>query len=176
MAKLRIRGTAEPVEGSAIGIFLEEQGVYYERWEGNHTPFAYDDRLLLTEEEKAELLRIYEHRIADFAKRRGYKQWDIVILSDQTPDMLQKFGSLHYHLDDEVRIVLGGGGVFTIKREDGTGYFELTAVAGDVVVVPARRPHAFRLAEQPQFIVVRLFEGEASSVTYKADDPSFHVN
>ncbi|MFF2885895.1 cupin domain-containing protein [Paenibacillus sp. NPDC057967] len=175
MAELRIRGTVEPIEGPAIALFLEEQGVYYERWEENHTPSSYEDRLLLTEQEKAELLRIYEHQITDFAERKGYRQWDVVILSDQTPDMLQKFGSLHYHLEDEVRIVLVGGGVFTLKGEGGTGYFEVTARPGDIVVVPARRPHAFRLSEQPQFIVVRLFEGEASSVTYKVDDPLFDV-
>ncbi len=176
MAEVRIRGAAESIEGAAIGTFLEKQGVYYERWEENHTPSSYADRLLLTEEEKAELLRIYERQIADFAKRWGYRQWDIVILSERTPDMLQKFGSLHYHLDDEVRIVLGGGGIFTIKGADGIGYFEVTARPGDAVVVPARRPHAFRLSEQPQFIVVRLFEGEASSITYKVDDPSYPVN
>ncbi|WP_165861309.1 cupin domain-containing protein [Paenibacillus paeoniae] len=175
MAELRIRGVSEKVRDSLLRPFLEEQGVYYERWEKSLTPLSYEDQLLLSGEEKAELLRIYEDSIADFAKRRGYKQWDIVILSEQTPDMLQKFGSLHYHLDDEVRIVLGGGGIFTIKGEGDTGYFELKALPGDVVVVPARRPHAFRLSERPQFIVVRLFEGEASSITYKVEDPTYDV-
>ncbi|WP_042167951.1 cupin domain-containing protein [Paenibacillus gorillae] len=176
MAGLRLLGGLETHKEVQLHSFLEEQGVYYERWEGNHTPSSYEERLLLSDEEKTELLRIYEPSIADFAERKGYKQWDIVILSEQTPDMLQKFGSLHYHLDDEVRIVLGGAGVFTIKDEGGSGYFELTALPGDVVVVPAHRPHAFRLSERPQFIVVRLFEGEVSSVTYPVEDSTFVVN
>ncbi|GGG65598.1 cupin domain-containing protein [Paenibacillus radicis (ex Gao et al. 2016)] len=176
MAELRLSGGLGPHKEAQLRPFLEEQGVYYERWEENLTPSSYESRLLLSDEEKAELLRIYEPSIVDFAERKGYKQWDIVILSEQTPDMLQKFGSLHYHLDDEVRIVLGGAGVFTIKGQGDTGYFELTALPGDVVVVPARRPHAFRLSEQPQFIVVRLFEGEASSVTYQVEDSTFAVN
>ncbi|MFF2480348.1 cupin domain-containing protein [Paenibacillus sp. NPDC058071] len=175
MTELRLRGSLETLSPSQLRPFLEEQGVYYERWEENLTPSSFDNHLLLTDEEKTELLQIYENQIADFATRKGYKQWDIVILSEQTPGMLQKFGSLHYHLDDEVRIVLGGGGVFTIKGEGDTGYFELTAHPGDVVVIPARRPHAFRLSEQPQFIVVRLFEGEAASVTFEAEDPTFVV-
>ncbi|MBH5318738.1 acireductone dioxygenase [Paenibacillus sp. GSMTC-2017] len=175
MAYLQNGGQFEVETERDLHQFLEKQGVYYERLEENHTPKFFEKKLVLSEDEKLELLHVYKDFIADFATRRGYEKWDIAILSEQTPDMLKKFGSLHYHLEDEVRIVVGGGGIFTIHSHDGSGYFELKAIAGDVVVVPANRAHAFRLSDHLQFIVVRLFEGEASSITFPVDDPAFIV-
>ncbi|MFD0589454.1 cupin domain-containing protein [Paenibacillus sp. GCM10027627] len=175
MAELLGSGYVGVEAGESLELFLDARGVYYERWEVQHKTSYFEQKLALSDAEKSELLHLYQNSIADFAARKGYTKWDIVILSEQTPDMLIKFGSAHYHLEDEVRVVLGGAGIFTIKEEEANRTFELKASPGDVVVIPAQRPHAFRLSDQPQFIVVRLFEGEASSITYPVDDLSFAV-
>ncbi|MEC0232177.1 cupin domain-containing protein [Paenibacillus alba] len=175
MTNIYERITHQYVKGERISPYLQKEGIYYERWSAHRTPAFVQEKIAFSEEEKEKLLAVYEDDVIRFAEQKGYTNWDIAVLSVDTPDMLQKFGSLHYHKEDEVRVVVGGKGVFIIKSQQGDGYFELEVSIGDVVVVPQHRYHAFKLADERKFAVIRLFTGEAGSVTYPAEDLSFHV-
>ncbi|GGI43852.1 acireductone dioxygenase [Paenibacillus marchantiophytorum] len=175
MSSIYERVTRQYVAQDQIAAYLHREGIHFEKWDADFTPAFVNEKIAFSEVEKQQLLAIYEDQIVEFAQKRGYTKWDIAVLSVETPDMLQKFGDVHYHKEDEVRIVVGGKGVFIIKSLHGDHYFELGVSIGDVVVVPQERYHAFKLANERKFAVVRLFSGEVGSVTYPVTDLSFHV-
>ena len=74
----------------------------------------------LADEEKAEIIATYEDEIRDLAARRGYEIWDVIALSDATPnieELLKKFEQVHTHTEDEIRAIVSGKGIFIIKSE-----------------------------------------------------------
>jgi 1,2-dihydroxy-3-keto-5-methylthiopentene dioxygenase len=161
MAVIKIRNTNEVIEGHEnVSSFLEKQGVLYEHWEMSKLPEALKEKFVLSDQEKEEILSTYKEEIEDLAERRGYKTWDIVALSDATPnleDLLKKFENVHTHTEDEVRAITAGHGIFIIKGDDQTGYFDVELEAGDVISVPEGNPHFFTLMEDRQVVAVRLF-------------------
>ncbi|MEW9700259.1 cupin domain-containing protein [Paenibacillus sp. SI8] len=175
MSSIYERVTRQYVNQDQIEAFLQNEGIHYEKWPADRTPEFVHEKIAFNEEERAQLLAIYEEEIIRFAEKRGYTKWDIAVLSVDTPDMLQKFGDVHFHKEDEVRIVVGGKGIFIIKSQRADHYFELEVSIGDVVVVPQERYHAFKLADERKFAVVRLFTGDVGSVTYPVSDLSFNV-
>ncbi|WP_299092917.1 cupin domain-containing protein [uncultured Metabacillus sp.] len=161
MAVIKVRNTKEVIEGhDNVLSFLEKQGVLYEHWDVNKLPAALKDKFVLTDQEKEEILTTYKEEIEDLAERRGYKTWDIVALSDATPnleDLLKKFEQVHTHTEDEVRAITAGHGIFIIKGDEETGYFDVELEAGDVISVPEGNPHFFTLMDDRQVVAVRLF-------------------
>ncbi|MGM7720073.1 1,2-dihydroxy-3-keto-5-methylthiopentene dioxygenase [Metabacillus sp. Hm71] len=161
MAVIKVRNTKEVIQGhDNVLSFLEKQGVLYEHWDINKLPAALKDKFVLTDQEKEEILTTYKEEIEDLAERRGYKTWDIVALSDATPnleDLLKKFEQVHTHTEDEVRAITAGHGIFIIKGDEETGYFDVELEAGDVISVPEGNPHFFTLMDDRQVVAVRLF-------------------
>jgi 1,2-dihydroxy-3-keto-5-methylthiopentene dioxygenase len=177
MAEIRIRNTNERIRGEeAVKAFLESQGVLYEHWDINKLPERLREKFDLTDEEKAEILSIFEPEIRDLADRRGYRIWDIISLSDATPnleELLKKFEAIHTHSEDEIRAIVGGKGVFVIKGQGDTGYFDVELTAGDLISVPENTPHFFTLMENRQTVAVRLFIEENGWIATPYDDPEF---
>jgi 1,2-dihydroxy-3-keto-5-methylthiopentene dioxygenase len=161
MAVIKIRNTGEIIEGHENVLrFLEKQGVLYEHWDISKLPDRLKDKFVLTDEEKEEILTIFKEEIEDLAARRGYQTWDVVALSDATPnldELLKKFEQVHVHTEDEVRAITAGHGIFIIKGDKETGYFDVELEAGDVISVPEGNPHFFTLMEDRQVVAVRLF-------------------
>ncbi|OQM44209.1 acireductone dioxygenase [Anoxybacillus sp. UARK-01] len=161
MAVIKIRNTGEWIKGHEnVGSFLEKQGVLYEHWEISKLPNHLKEKFVLSDEEKEEILGVFKDDIEDLATRRGYKAWDVVALSDATPnleELLKKFEQVHIHTEDEVRAIVAGHGIFIIKGDEQTGYFEVQLEAGDVISVPEGNPHFFTLMEDRQVVAVRLF-------------------
>ena len=101
MAEIRIRNTNERIAGEqAVASFLNSQGVLYEHWQIEKLPTQLQDKFILTEEEKTEILNTFDTEIRDLANRNGYRVWDVVALSEATPnieELLKKFEQVHTH-------------------------------------------------------------------------------
>lgn len=177
MAAIRIRNTNERIEGhDKVKEFLDKQGVLYEHWDINKLPVYLQGRFALSDEQKQEILSTFEAEIKDLAARNGYAHWDVVALSDATPnieELLKKFEQVHTHTEDEVRAITAGNGIFIIKGDEDTGYYDVELTAGDVISVPVNTPHFFTLMEDRQVVAVRLFIETEGWVAHPYQDPAF---
>jgi 1,2-dihydroxy-3-keto-5-methylthiopentene dioxygenase len=177
VAEIRIRNTNERITGEEnVKAFLHSQEVLYEHWNAAKLPAELQEKFLLTDEEKAQILTTFDSEIRDLASRRGYQTWDIVALSEATPnleELLKKFEQVHTHTEDEVRAITAGRGIFIIKGTDDVGYFDVELTAGDVISVPEHKPHFFTLMENRQIVAVRLFIETEGWIAHPFEDPSF---
>lgn len=178
MANIRFRNTNHRLTTDEdVKQFLDRQGVLYEKWEMGRLPAKLKDQFILSDEDKKEILSIFDSEIRSLANRRGYKEWDIVALSDATPnlaELLKKFEQVHVHTEDEVRAITAGKGIFTIKGD--SGYFDVELSAGDVISVPVNTPHFFTLMSNRQVVAVRLFIDSSGWVAHLYEDPDFTSN
>lgn len=177
MAEIRIRNTDERIAGEEnVKAFLARNGVLYEHWDTSKLPDRLKDKFVLSDEEKNEILSAFDTEIRDLAGRRGYVTWDIITLSEATPnldDMLKKFENVHTHTEDEVRAITAGNGIFVIKGADDVGYFDCELEAGDVISVPENQPHFFTLMDNRKIVAIRLFIEPAGWVAQPFNDPEF---
>lgn len=177
MAEIRIRNTNERISGEEkVRAFLEQQEVLYEHWNPAKLPAELDNKFVLADEDKELILSTYSEEIRDLAARRGYHTWDIVALSEATPNLeevLRKFEQVHTHTEDEVRAITAGRGIFIIKGDDEVGYFDVELEAGDVISVPENKPHFFTLMDNRQIVAVRLFIEKEGWIAHPFEDPSF---
>lgn len=177
MAEIRIRNTNERIsKEDEVLAFLTKQNVLYEHWDAAKLPAHLNDKFTLSDDDKGEILSTYDSEIRDLAERRGYKVWDIVALSEATPklpEILKKFEQVHTHTEDEVRAITAGRGIFIIKGDETTGYFDVELSAGDVISVPEGQPHFFTLMDNKAIVAVRLFIEPAGWVADPFEDPSF---
>ncbi|MFC4777693.1 acireductone dioxygenase [Paenibacillus sp. GCM10023252] len=177
MAEIVIRNTGERIQGDAeVLAFLEKQEVLYEHWEAAKLPEHLQEKFVLSDEDKTEILGTFDEEIRDLASRRGYQTWDIVALSDATPDLdaiLKRFEDVHTHTEDEVRAITAGRGIFIIKGTEDVGYFNVELEAGDVISVPENKPHFFTLMENRQIVAVRLFIEKDGWIAHSYADPEF---
>jgi 1,2-dihydroxy-3-keto-5-methylthiopentene dioxygenase len=177
MAEIRIRKTGERISKEEdVKAFLDKQNVLYEHWDINKLPEALREKFVLTDEEKAQILATFDSEIRDLAARRGYQIWDLISLSDATPnieELLKKFEQVHTHTEDEIRAIVAGKGIFIIKGDADTGYFDVELQAGDVISVPENTNHFFTLMENRQIVAVRLFIEKDGWIAYNVEDPEF---
>ena len=177
MAEIRIRNTNERITGEEnVRAFLVNQEVLYEHWDSNKLPVELRDKFELSDEEKATILSTYDEEIRELAARRGYQIWDVISLSDSTPnieDLLKKFEQIHTHTEDEIRGIVSGRGIFIIKGDDETGYFDVELEPGDVISVPENKAHFFTLMDNRKIIAVRLFIEKDGWIANNIEDPTF---
>ncbi|MBD0380420.1 1,2-dihydroxy-3-keto-5-methylthiopentene dioxygenase [Paenibacillus sedimenti] len=176
MAQIRIRNTNERIEGQEqVKAFLDSQQVVYEHWDIAKLPDSLREKFTLSDQEKAQILSTYDAEIRDLAARRGYEIWDVISLSDATPnieELLKKFEQVHTHTEDEIRAIVAGKGIFIIKSEE-LGYFDVELEPGDVISVPENTNHFFTLMDNRQIVAVRLFIEKDGWIAYNVDDPEF---
>lgn len=177
MAQVRIRNTNERISGEdKVRSFLDGQGVLYEHWDPNKLPKSLQEKFALSDEEKAQILTTFDPEIRDLAARRGYRTWDLISLSEATPnleELLKKFEQVHTHTEDEVRAITAGNGIFIIKGSEEVGYFDVELTAGDVISVPEAKPHFFTLMKDRNIVAVRLFIETEGWIAHPFDDPAF---
>ncbi|MEK3735410.1 MULTISPECIES: 1,2-dihydroxy-3-keto-5-methylthiopentene dioxygenase [Paenibacillus] len=177
MAEIVIRNTNERITGEDnVRAFLNSQEVVYEHWNMEKLPADLRENFQLTDEDKNRILSIYDEEIKDLAARRGYKIWDVITLSESTPnleELLKKFEEIHTHSEDEIRAIVGGKGIFIIKGSDEVGYFNVELEPGDVISVPENTPHFFTLMDNKKIIAVRLFIEKDGWVATPVADPQF---
>lgn len=177
MAEIKIRNSEERIKGEEnVRAFLESQEVLYEHWDPSKLSKDLQNKFVLSDEEKGQILATFDTEIRDLAARRGYQTWDIVALSEATPnldELLKKFENVHTHTEDEVRAITAGRGIFIIKGTDDVGYFDVELEAGDVISVPEHKPHFFTLMENRQIVAVRLFIETEGWIAHPYSDEKF---
>lgn len=163
MPRLVFRNSGKVVEDiNEIKSFLDKYGVLYERWGVDRLPQNLIENYELTEEEQKAIIDAYKEELERLKKEKGYITEDIVVLSEKTPNLenlLEKFKKEHHHVDDEVRFVVHGSGVFPLKL-DGE-IVEVWIEAGDLIVVPAGTRHWFELDENRKIKCIRVFKTPA---------------
>lgn len=160
MAYIVIQNTKEKLEGTEeVVAYLNKQEVIYEKWDISKLPAHLQEKYLLNDEEKQEILDTFKAEIADISNRRGYEAQDVIALAEHTPNLEQllvNFQKEHHHTDDEVRFIVSGHGVFIIEgKED--GFFEVHLEPGDLISVPENIRHYFTLKEDRKVVAVRIF-------------------
>ena len=177
MAQIRIRNTNERItEDNKVAAFLHSQEVLYEQWNPNKLSPELQEKFTLSDEEKSKILACFNSEIRELAARRGYKIWDVIALSDATPNLevlLKKFEDVHTHTEDEIRAITAGNGIFIIKGSDEVGYFDVELTKGDVISVPENKPHFFTLREDRKIVAVRLFVETEGWIAHSYSDPEF---
>ncbi|MBT2695218.1 cupin domain-containing protein [Bacillus sp. ISL-55] len=147
------------VDEQQVESFLNAQEVIYEKWDINKLPANLQEKFLLTDDEKQQILEAFKTEIEDISARRGYKAQDVISLSDNTPNLdqlLANFKQEHHHTDDEVRFIVSGHGVFVIQDREGE-FFEVFLNPGDLISVPENTRHYFTLQDDRQVVAVRIF-------------------
>ncbi|GMA50594.1 acireductone dioxygenase [Alicyclobacillus contaminans] len=176
MATIRVRNTGEQISDEAkVRQFLADQNVYYDHWDTDQLPADLRGRFVLSDDEKQQVLDAFQSDIESLAKARGYVKWDVISLSDATPnleDLLKKFEQVHTHTEDEVRAIVAGSGIFVIKSQQ-VGYFDVVLEAGDVISVPENNPHFFTLTDERKVVAIRLFIDPSGWVAHPYADPEF---
>lgn len=179
MATIRIRYSGERIEGdAAVRAFLEKQAVLYDHWNLDAIPAALQNKFDLSDDEKQDILTSLAPQIESLAKVRGYVKWDVISLSQSTPDLdalLKKFEQVHTHTEDEVRAIAAGSGTFIIKGAEDVGYFDVELAPGDVISVPENNPHFFTLTSERQVVAIRLFIDPSGWVAHPFQDASFQA-
>lgn len=176
MATIHIRNTDQRIsDETAVRQFLTDNEVYYDHWALDAIPLELREEFTLDEAQKEQILESLSPQIEALAKERGYVKWDVVAMSEKTPNLeeiLKKFEQVHTHTEDEVRVMAAGSGVFIIKGKDG-GYFDVVLSAGDVISVPEKTPHFFTMTDERRFVAVRLFIDPSGWVAHPFEDPAF---
>ena len=160
MAKLVFKNSGKVIEDDReIKEFLAKNGVLFDRWGVDRLPKELRENYELTEEEEKAIIDAYREELEKLKKEKGYITEDIVVLSDKTPNLenlLEKFKREHHHIDDEVRFVVDGSGIFPIKINGEV--VEVHVEAGDLIVVPAGARHWFELDENKKIKCIRVFK------------------
>jgi len=159
-----VRATTTEYHGAqSVRKFLTQHHIEFQQWDIAPVEPIVKGKAALTDGEKSEILNIYRPEIEALKRKNHYVTADVVVLSPQTPNvehLLAMFRKEHYHPDDEVRLIVDGSGVFTIRGKDDQ-LFEVAVSPGDLLVVPARAWHWFDLGEDRTIKAVRLFQTPA---------------
>ena len=160
MAEIRLHVNNERLaDQQAVEEFLASNEVIYEKWDITKLPESLRENYALTDEQKNEVLEVFQAEIADISERRGYKTADVISLSETTPNLeqlLQNFQQEHHHTDDEVRFIVSGHGIFVIQGKDGN-FFDVELEPGDLISVPENVRHYFTLMDDRKVVAVRIF-------------------
>ena len=124
-----------------IRKFLQPFGIAYDCW----AVAGRVDR----DASASEILQAYAPEVEALKARGGYVTADVVDVTPQLPNleaMLDKFKKEHRHVEDEVRFVVKGRGIFYIHPEESAGpLFSIEVEEGDLINVPAGTKHWFDL-------------------------------
>ena len=88
------------------------------------------------------------------------EETDIALYEHLREEALKNFKRQHIHTDDEVRFVVDGCGIFYIFSDDNEKCYEIVTKAGDLIVIPANKKHAFELTSERNIRCIRLFTND----------------
>lgn len=148
-----------------IAALLAEHGIVYERWDISRLGASPKQE---GETDQDHILRVFAPEVAAVSAARGYQSADVISLRPDTPnldELLARFDKEHLHTEDEVRFVVSGRGIFTIRGSDERLY-DVEVLPGDLLVVPESTKHWFTLCEDRQIQCIRLFTDKAGWVAH----------
>jgi 1,2-dihydroxy-3-keto-5-methylthiopentene dioxygenase len=104
---------------------------------------------------------------------RGWAMSEDVHLADADPKdeaKIARESDEHAHMEDEVRLVLEGEGIYDVRALD-ERWLRVTLAPGDLLVIPAKRYHRFLLGGEARVRFVQPFsERPALIPLYRASD------
>lgn len=158
MATLRIPDKNVTLrDPSAIRQFLEVRGIVHARWSA--------DRDLPSGATNEQVLAAYDYLLKPFMDKGGYQTADVLSVDENTPNLpgiREKFRQEHTHSEDEVRVFVGGQGLFWFHKDGHDDeVFALLCEQGDLISVPANAKHWFDLGEPPKVRAIRIFTDQA---------------
>ena len=163
MASIVIRTSGDEISGKeAVADYLRKRGLLYRSWGVGRIKGPLRNSYILHSGDQRSLLKLYAGEIMELKASQGYVTEDLVVLSNQTPcldDILAKFSREHHHRDDEVRFVIDGGGLFTVRQD--ALIFDVVVEPGDLLVIPAYTRHWFNLMEERKIKCIRIFKDPA---------------
>ncbi len=178
MATVQVRGSKEYFSGNEeVAAYLGQQGILFESWGVERLNEDLREPYTLSPEEKQKILDLYEGEVSDLRSRQGYLTQDLIVVSEATPNLnaiLEKFKKEHHHTDDEVRFVVDGSGIFTIRKGD--LIFDVLVEAGDLLMVPAYTRHWFDLTDERKIKCIRIFKDPAGWVAVYEEPEKLAVN
>jgi 1,2-dihydroxy-3-keto-5-methylthiopentene dioxygenase len=148
-----------------IVTLLAPFGVVFEQW--NVSKLAAHPKLE-GETDQDHVLRVFEEEVTRISAQRGYQTADVVSLTPTMPnlaELLAKFDKEHFHTEDEVRFVVNGRGIFSVRGTDGEMY-DIEVHPGDLLAVPDGTHHYFDLCEDKHIQCIRLFTDKAAWVAH----------
>lgn len=145
-----------------IVSFLKERGVHYEKW--------VLDEQISSDATDSDILKIYEPYITPFCEKNGYKTFDIINVTTETPNieqLKQKFLREHTHTENEVRFFVYGEGLFWFNHNNEV--FSILCQQGDFISVPRMATHWFDMGPNPNVKAIRIFTDPAGWVANYTD-------
>ena len=165
MARVVIPDEKRWIEDPAeLNAYLAPHGIHHERWELAER--------VAPDAAAEEILAAYAPEIERLKSQGGYVTADVISVSPETPGleaMLEKFRSEHTHLEDEVRFILKGNGLFHVRPVEGP-VFAIHVEAGDLINVPLGTRHWFDLCADRTIRAIRLFQDKAGWTPYYSAD------
>lgn len=154
-----------------IKKLLAEEGIIYQEWGVKDQVHDFADEAVLS---------AYSHEIEKLKEDFHYISADLVALNPDTPklqEICSNFAKEHHHLDDEVRFVVEGEGVFEILSNKTKSMLKIKTQPGDLIIIPAARRHLFYLTASQNIRCIRLFKNSKgweaiySPATEQAESP-----
>lgn len=156
MAIVTRQTTGEQVVGDAVAPTLRDHGFIFEQWDiSKYSPGDVPPGV----DEQSHILDVFADEVQALKAARGYATADVIALTPETPNLdaiCAKFDKEHTHSEDEVRFVVAGRGVFSVRGNDGELY-DVELHPGDLLCVPEGTRHYFTLCEDRTIQCIRLF-------------------
>lgn len=160
MAKIVFRKSGKTItDDKEIKEFLSKYSVIFDKWGVDRLDDETRKKYDIDPENSKTIIDAYKRELDQLKEKMGYITEDIVVLSDKTPNLeslMEKFKREHHHVDDEVRFVVDGSGIFPVKIED--DIIDIHVEAGELIVVPAGARHWFELDENRKIKCIRVFK------------------
>jgi len=111
--------------------------------------------------------------LARVKKDRGWGSHDDILLAAEDPQAEAKIAresDEHAHMEDEVRLVLEGHGVYDVRARD-ERWLRISVAPGDMLVIPAKRYHRFLLGPDAKVRYLQPFSERPGLIPlYRASD------
>ena len=97
-------------------------------------------------------------------KERGYTYSDICEVTpskqgrEKHDQIMKTFFNEHYHMDDEIRYIMSGGGYFDVRSLDQKHWYRIQCLGGDMITLPKGIFHRYTCDESEYFKAMRLFQ------------------
>ena len=162
MARLRIvTDGIETTQKPAITHFLAEHGIAFGTFEMGKRAREAAPSVTVGDDERQAILREHDFVAQNYATRVGYRA-DVVCFHPELPHLeviVEKFGSVHFHFENEFWYFFDGEALFGFLGKDGTK-FEVTVKAGEYLQVPEGCWQYFALTPRRRMKSMRFFNQE----------------
>lgn len=141
-----------------IRAYLSRQGIDFGEFELGERARSLAALQTLTDEQRAELIALHPEAEARFRERQGFRA-DVVCFYPELVHLdfiINKFGSIHYHFENEYWYFVDGEACFGFLGGDGTK-FEIIPRAGEYLHVPEGCWQWFGLTAAKRMKSIRFF-------------------